>query len=240
MNKYVEQLVKLSDINKEIDAFEPRIEKIKRTIEIAFEKVDNVKISIDNIEEEIKEAKIKKSQNELHLEELFEKLNLINKKTSAIKSEKEAKALQLEEEIAKEQCNFANDEIARLEKIIDQKQNETKTLQEELLNTQKDAEELKVSFDGERKTIEKEMEEVYGKKSELVGQMSQKILTFYEKIRKWAHNSVVVPVRKQACYGCFMKINDKTNTLVLQSEDIITCPHCGRILYKEETTEDSK
>ena len=63
--------------------------------------------------------------------------------------------------------------------------------------------------------------------------MSQKILTFYQKIRKWAENTTVVPVRKQACYGCFMRVNDKTYASVIKQDDIITCPHCGRILYKE-------
>ena len=36
--------------------------------------------------------------------------------------------------------------------------------------------------------------------------------TFYEKIKRWAKDSAVVPVKKQACYGCYMKINDKNLT----------------------------
>ena len=60
-----------------------------------------------------------------------------------------------------------------------------------------------------------------------------KILTFYEKIKRWAKDSAVVPVKKQACYGCHMKINDKTYAEVIKAEEIINCPHCGRILYKD-------
>jgi len=82
--------------------------------------------------------------------------------------------------------------------------------------------------------IEKERKEVYAKKDKLIATMNQKILAFYEKIRKWAHNTAVVPVKKQACYGCFMQINDKTFSAVIKGEDIVTCPHCGRILYKQE------
>ena len=80
----------------------------------------------------------------------------------------------------------------------------------------------------------KERKEVYAKKDKLIATMNQKILAFYEKIRKWAHNTAVVPVKKQACYGCFMQINDKTFSAVIKGEDIVTCPHCGRILYKQE------
>jgi len=59
----------------------------------------------------------------------------------------------------------------------------------------------------------------------------QKILSFYQKIRRWAGNSAVVPVKQQACYGCFMKINDKVYAEVIKSDEIVMCPSCGRILY---------
>ena len=51
-------------------------------------------------------------------------------------------------------------------------------------------------------------------------------------LRRWAKNTSVVPVFKQACGGCFIRLNDRTYTEVLCDENsIITCPHCGRILY---------
>lgn len=233
MNKYLHQLVKLSEINQEIDAFEPRIQKMNKTLAAAHEKATAASDSIAQLESEIEEAKLKKAKNETLIAELADKLKSIGKKTSAIKSEKEVKALQLEEDIAKEQADFANEEIARFEKIIELKDGEKIKAVELHAELEKAAEELDVSMQAEREAIASEQAAAYAKKDALVATMSQKILSFYEKIRKWAHNTAVVPVRKQACYGCFMRINDKTNALVLQSEDIITCPHCGRILYRE-------
>ena len=37
-----------------------------------------------------------------------------------------------------------------------------------------------------------------------------------------------------------IKINDKTYAEVIKSEEIVNCPHCGRILYKEPETEEIK
>lgn len=233
MNKYVDQLVKLSVINKEIDSFEPRVKKIEKTLESANEKVQNEQNDIDALTESITSAQLKSEKNESHLAELSEKLVLISKKTSAVKTEKEAKALQLEEEIAKEQCDFANEEIARLEKVIETRKEEVANLEVILNEFKITAQDIKTELDAESEIIKNEVAKVYKRKDELVGNMSLKVLTFYEKIRKWAHNTAVVPVKKQACYGCFMRINDKTNALVAQSDDIVTCPHCGRILYKE-------
>ena len=85
--------------------------------------------------------------------------------------------------------------------------------------------------------LEKELTNVSKQRNILIEKVDKKVLAFYEKIRKWAGNTTVVPVRKQACYGCFMRINDKTYSTVIKHDDIVTCPHCGRILYKEVEAE---
>jgi predicted nucleic acid-binding Zn-ribbon protein len=34
-----------------------------------------------------------------------------------------------------------------------------------------------------------------------------------------------------------MKLNDKTYSEVIKGDEIVNCPHCGRILYIERETE---
>lgn len=239
MNIYLNQLVQLSKIDQEIDDFGPRIEKTERVLKLAIEQQDAIQEKLDNLDQQVKDAKLKKSQHDLHLEELSQKIKEIGKKSALIKSEKEQKALQLEEEICKEQCDFSNEEIDRLETLIESKQALYDEALKELEEAKVKVEETRGAIASEMENIEKDRAAIYVKKQTLVGQMSQKILTFYEKIRKWAKNSAVVPVRKQACYGCFMRINDKTYAAVIKSEDIVTCPHCGRILYKEAQEPDA-
>ncbi|RUM75877.1 MAG: hypothetical protein DSZ11_01355, partial [Sulfurovum sp.] len=48
-----------------------------------------------------------------------------------------------------------------------------------------------------------------------------------------------VPVKKQACYGCYMKLNNSAYAELIQAEDIKTCPNCGRILHLELQKEES-
>lgn len=233
MNKYLEQLIELSKLDKEIDDFGPRIAKVEKMLKLSLDKERDLKLQAESFQADIADAKLKKAKNEAHLAELSAKLKDLTKKSSLVKTAKEIKALQLEEEISKEQCDFANDEINRLDKIIDLKQTNIAALQEKIAEAVKEAEEIKTSIDSQIQAIDEERKNVYQSKDELVSQMSQKILTFYQKIRKWAENTTVVPVKKQACYGCFMRINDKTYASVLKQDDIVTCPHCGRILYKE-------
>ncbi|WP_295148027.1 zinc ribbon domain-containing protein [uncultured Campylobacter sp.] len=233
MNKYLQQLVELSKFDKDIDGFASRIENVEKSLRTAQSELEIADAAVKQLEEDIKEIKTQKSQTNAHIAEFSAKIKDVSKKSATAKSEKEIKALQLEEELAKEQLEAANDEILRLEKIIDTKIAEQRETEEKKAAISENIGKIEAEISNEVKAIEKEREEIYGKKSKLVGEMNQKILTFYEKIRKWAHNTAVVPVKKQACYGCFMQINDKTFSSVVRGEDIVTCPHCGRILYKE-------
>lgn len=118
MNKHLQQLIDLAKVDKEIDAFEPQIEEANYNYEAALAKTHSIESDIENLTTEIRDEQLKKSKNELHLSELSQKLEDNTRKSAEVKTEREIKSLQLEEEIAKEQVTFANEEIARLEKII--------------------------------------------------------------------------------------------------------------------------
>ncbi len=234
MNKYLEQLVLLSKIDQEIDSFEPKMESISKTLKDAENKIAKFNVELNNLENEIQDVENQKVQNNAHISEFSAKIKELSKKSGAVKTEKEANALKIEEDIAKEQLDAANDEIVRLDKILENKELFKKELLEEKSKEEQNLDGIKVSISSQMDDLEKERMNVYAKKTKLVAEMNQKVLSFYEKIRKWAKNTAVVPVKKQACYGCFMKIYDKTYLSVIKGEEIITCPHCGRILYKEQ------
>lgn len=235
MNKHLKQIIDLSIVDKEIDAFEHQIEEANYNYEVALAKTQSITTDIENLSEEIKNEEVKKSKNELHLQELSNKLEDNARKSSEIKTEREMKSLQLEEEIAKEQITFANEEIVRLDKIIEAKKQQIESSKESLIELEVDLESVKADVDDKLKTINNERQEVFKAKEKLLNNANQKGLTFYQKIRRWAKNSTVVKVEEQACMGCHMMINDKTYSDVIRAEEITNCPHCGRILYVDTT-----
>lgn len=237
MNQHLKQLIDLAQVDKEIDAFEPQIEEANYNYEAALAKTQSIDSDIENLSNEIKEEQLKKAKNELHLAELSQKLEDNSKKSAEIKTEREMKSLQLEEEIAKEQVTFANEEIARLEKIIEAKDEQVEAAKVSLEELTSNLETVKADVDSKLEVINKERQKVFVAKEKLLGSVNQKGLAFYQKIRRWAKNTTVVPVEDQACMGCHMLINDKIYADVIKGDDITTCPHCGRILHVEATQE---
>jgi len=237
MNQHLKQLIDLSVVDKEIDAFEPQIEEANYNYEAALAKTKSIESDIENLSNEIKVEEVKKAKNELHLVELSDKLEANSKKSGEVKTEREMKSLQLEEEIAKEQVTFANEEIERLEKIIESKKEQIEVAEVTLAELTANLESVKAEVDAKLETINKERQSVFVAKEKLLSDVNQKGLAFYQKIRRWAKNTTVVPVEDQACMGCHMLISDKIYSDVIRGDDITTCPHCGRILYMKPNEE---
>jgi len=193
---------------------------------------------ISAIESDISEAKIKMDQYDIQIGELNENLENSKKKSNEAKNEREVKAAALEEEIAREKITFANEEIERLQKVIDVKVKLKEEAVEKLEALKAELEETKQAVNDTMVEIDTKRGEIYAQKQELIAKMEQKVLAFYEKIYRWAGVSAVSPVKDQACHGCYMKINDRTYADIIKSEEIVTCPHCGRILYLEDSVEE--
>ncbi|OCX42218.1 hypothetical protein A7X81_03240 [Campylobacter ornithocola] len=233
MNKYLEQLITLSQIDKELDGFTNKVEDATKDLKEKRNLLDKTEEEIAGFEKDIKDIENQKIQNSNHIAEFGVKIKEIAKKSAAVKTEKEANALKIEEDIAKEQLDAANEEIERLDKILENKEKFIQELQAKRTELENEVDQIDAQTKAVLVDIEKDRLQIYDKKVKLMSETNQKVLTFYEKIRKWAGNSAVVPVKKHACYGCFMRIYDKTYLAVLKGDEIITCPHCGRILYKE-------
>ncbi|MDB2405448.1 C4-type zinc ribbon domain-containing protein [Arcobacteraceae bacterium] len=237
MNKHLEQLVKLSQFDKDIVNFEPQIKNEEEKLKVFTKVVDALTKDVEKLYQIIDETKNKRIKNDIHLKELSDKLEEIAGKHKLAKNEKEVKALQLEEEIAKEQVNFANEEIVRLDSVITSKTTELEEIKAQLVEEEESVRELKEAIDANIAKLEDSRNGKYEEKSILISTVDSKVLAFYEKIKRWANESAVVPVKKQACYGCHIRLNDRFYSEFILSDEIMTCPHCGRIIYKDDSAE---
>jgi predicted nucleic acid-binding Zn-ribbon protein len=236
LNRHLQELIELSKLDKAIDDFNPIVENLQKKLDRRREKKEEIENSKEEIEKSIQELREKINSYENQIKVLKEQLENSAKKEKLVKSEKELKAIQTETELAKEKISFINEEIERLNKIIDNKLKELQELEEKLQKAKEDYEKFYSEYMERMEQIEKERRELFLKRDAKIRTIDQKILAFYEKIRLWSKNTAVVPVRKQACYGCYMKLNDSAYAEVIKSEEICTCHHCGRIIYVEPAT----
>ncbi|RLA76083.1 MAG: hypothetical protein DRG30_03660 [Epsilonproteobacteria bacterium] len=233
MNKHIQELVELSLTDKKIDSYQPQIDAADQKTSKAQKKLIDAEDGLNKLHTLIINNDQKVASYEEQLKMLNEQLVNNVKKSKNISTEKEMKALAIEEDIAKEKMTFANEEIERLQVINGKKTEEIKEAKEIADTLSKELKKATTEANGEKSAIEKSKVSLFTEREKTIREIDQKVLAFYEKIRIWAGNTAVVVVKKQACYGCYMKLNDKTYSEVIRGEEITTCPHCGRILYIE-------
>ena len=236
MNKHIQELAELSSTDKKIDSYQPQIDDADRKIAKAEKKLAEAEGNVDKLNTLIADNEQKIASYEEQLKILNEQLAGNVKKSKDISTEKEMKALAIEEDIAKEKMTFANEEIDRLQGVNNRKAEESQEAEAALKALNEEVATVTAGANKEKAAIEKSKISLFAEREKISREIDQKVLAFYEKIRIWAGNTAVVPVRKQACYGCYMKLNDKTYADVIKGDEITTCPHCGRILYIERET----
>ena len=233
MNENLRQLVELSSIDKQIDDYNPQIDAINAKLFAKKDEIDKISSQINDLESTITKITSLISDTNRQIAEHNDKIKKIATSAASLKKEKEITATQSEEILTKEQLESLNEDIARNEALVATKEADAKALKEQRTKLENELKEVEKEVKASLKDIENSKSGLYKAKEELLSKINQKVLGFYEKIRKWAKNTAVVPMRKQACYGCFMHINDKVFASVLRSDEITTCPHCGRILFSE-------
>ena len=240
MNKHLEELIELSKLDKSIDDFTPLIVTAEKKLARRAEKRDNVLEKIAELNETVEKAKKTVLSYEEQIRVLNEQMILGKAKEKEVKTEKESKALSMESELAKEKLTHANEEIERYQTIAESKEEEIAVAQTELEELTSEYEKVAAEVSEKLSSIDADKSKLFSDREAKTMAIDMKILAFYEKIRIWARNTAVVPIRKQACFGCYMKLNDSSYSEVIKSEEITNCPHCGRIVYLETETEPSE
>ncbi len=238
MNTDLQYLIKIAKIDKEASMLEPKIAAIEEKLNVKIKTLNQMKDEIDEIKNNIKKSTVEIANNELLIQENNERLEQIDKKMANAKSERELRALDAENGLAKEKIAFANEEINHLEKEIEQLKEKEKDVLEKIEHINKEIETTKVEVEKKTEVIKANLKKIFDSKDKLTKKIDHKIIVFYEKVRKWAKDTSVVPVKKQACSGCFIKINDRIFVELTNQENITTCPHCGRILYIENVAQN--
>ncbi|MEN0055760.1 MAG: C4-type zinc ribbon domain-containing protein [Mucilaginibacter sp.] len=82
---------------------------------------------------------------------------------------------------------------------------------------------------------EKEENELTSQAEKATGNIEERLLTAYNRLRQNAKNGLaVVTIQRDSCSGCFNQIPPQRQSDIRQRKKIIVCEHCGRILVDEQ------
>lgn len=238
MNSNLKKLIEVNQFDLEISKFNPLIEEKKAPIYAKSEQKEKYEKEKANLQAKIRSNEDLLSKSNADLGVIAADLEKIKEKIKESKSEKEMKNLSMEEDILNEKVTGFNAEIDALEKQNVQAKEKIESLDSNIANLDSEIAKINEACSGDIEKIKKEQDAVSAKRQKVALEMDGALLRLYEKIRKWAGNSSVIPIYKNACGGCFIRLSDKNVIDIKKGEEIVHCPHCGRILYDGGETSD--
>jgi predicted nucleic acid-binding Zn-ribbon protein len=173
--------------------------------------------------------------------------SLATENANIVRSETNLKGIttQKEYQAVNKELTSAKKMIAELEEQILQKSTRGEELKSELAAMEGDAATLEENIARQREevrsriTAEEETAAVDAKtRAELVKSIPASLLKRYEKLREARRGIAVVEAREGGCLGCNMHIPPQMYNNLFRGEELITCPHCQRILVLHLETQE--
>ncbi len=234
MNADIEMLLKIQEYDKQIyqleSEFAKKLQERENLEEVLTAQTLNMEQAQEELNEILEDLKFKKSL----LEEKEVLLDKLDEKSNAIQNQKQSEALSSEIKIAKTNISILEDKILEIQSIVDDKNKKINEIQQQIDETKQKLEAFDVQISDLKKDIDKQIEIIDKEKETMLNDINPNLLAKYNKISIWAKGSAVVRVENETCYGCFIKLPPQISVLVEETEEIVYCPNCGRILYKKE------
>lgn len=234
MNAKIAQLVSLQDIDLEIDKIDKEIK----------------------LEQEALDSRIKLlAEKESHINELNEKIDVLEKERRTLEDEMSDKMVHVKERQSKMmQVQTGREQTALLKEIEDAKRNAKECeeriveIMEKVETLSAEATEEKNLLKGEKELVSQETEKVRkaieainkGKKTKTntrdqqAAEVKASLIKKYKTLRQRRNGLAVVNVNNGVCQGCFMSLPPQQFNILLKGDQMLDCPTCQRMIYYME------
>lgn len=203
----------VADLNGLIKAKEKSQKELEGIIKDSIVRRDSVDVEILTLKENIEKYKTQQFQVKTNkqYDALSREIDTAGVKIT--KLQKEMESLEGKVTAAKQDVVAIGPELEQL--LAELKE---KTAELEQVNKEHEEEELKLNHEREK----------------LVVRIDKNDIRVYERIRKAKSGKAVVPIRRNACGGCYKRVPPQTVLELRKNSKVITCEHCGRILVSDE------
>jgi predicted nucleic acid-binding Zn-ribbon protein len=224
-------LIQLQEIDTKIRSLTERKKRLPAILASLDQRRAANKEELDKSMETLQVAQKNKRERDKDLEVGAQKVEKLKSRTSEIKTNKEYQALLKEIETAEQENKAIEDDILVLMEKIDAAAAtitaaEKKTREEDTAIAVEQKE-----HEADFAKLEEELKAAERQRQEAASRIEPVIFAQYQKLLVTKAGTAIVEARGESCSGCYMSIPPQVFVNVKKNESIITCPHCGRILY---------
>ncbi|MBN1484089.1 MAG: hypothetical protein JXA37_05155 [Chloroflexia bacterium] len=228
----VEQLWQLQQIDDEIAAREERLKEWAAHRQKRAQSLSQARESFAHRRQELQQQQVQLRQLELDLQDMESRLQKMQQRlySNAIRSPKEASALQAEIEQLRQQKSAVEDQILELLLEVDEQKVALQGLEREEGQALEELEAGRQQAAHQEAQISEQIEQLQHRRTEQVESIPSPALDRYEQLRRTL-GQAVARVQGSTCEGCHLEVALLTRKAALLGDELVRCETCGRILY---------
>ncbi len=238
MNAQVKFLIELQEMDKVIIEKNSLIEQAPLRIQAGEKAFRGARESLESARREHDSLLKQKRDMDSELEQMNQKIAKLKTRTSEIKTNKEYQAHLKEIESAGKEVFRYEDGILGLMEKIEASDRNLKAASAAAKVEEAKAEAGRGKLESESDEARKELSVLMQKRADFAAKIETGVYELYMAVMEKHGGIAIARVRHEICGGCHMKIMPQLCVQIKETNDILQCPQCDRILYYEEETQE--
>lgn len=189
---------------------------------------------LQDLDDTVKRAAVRREEIDIEILSLKENIEKYKEQQFQIKTNKQYDALAREIDHAQEKITQLSKEMAATEGKMSITRTDIEGLLPEIDEMRKELEAKRRELGHVNKEHEDEELKLKHEREKLVVRINKGDLRFYARVREAKDGVAVVPVRRNACGGCYKRVPPQIVLELRKNSKLITCEHCGRVLVSDE------
>lgn len=216
---------KINEAPKQLDSQGILLDRMRKEFIEKNHIYENIKEKVLQLKRELDEAVSARESGEKNMDSIttHREYEALEKQIS----EASTKEAEVRKSLQKEEKSLAelNDSIKTMEEMIKAQEN--------------DIAESRKTLDGQLDNLKAELVNLNNQENEIIPGLDQEVLFKFQRIIQ-RNSEGIVAVKNGVCTGCNMILPAQFANEVHEGDSILFCPYCSRILFYEESEEDSQ
>ena len=215
--------IRLQELSDERDQLPAQLKPYELTCERAHEAFAEAK-------DEIEQAERQRRTLERELDADQERLVKTQNRLHGIKTNKEYSAVLAEIETGKQRISSIEDQVLELMEAAEHNRQASQTRERDVQIASRELEAQGKKVAESQQALTQQLEAQGAERQELASRLDPALHQAYERATARAGRTAAVPLTDGACGGCFLTVRPQLVSEVRRQEEVVTCPHCQRIL----------
>jgi predicted nucleic acid-binding Zn-ribbon protein len=231
LNEQLALLIRLQDLDTQLDANVEKRRQVPLLIEAAAKPVEDATAELGKAKGDLDVLNRDRRDKEQDLKEREERIEKLKGRSADIKSNKEYQAHLFEIELAQQEKGTVEERLIEMMDRAEALQRTIKQCEDALAACKREYEQERARIEAEGRATEAETERLSADVQALIGQLSPSNRAMYDRLKTTRKGLAVVPLKNGACQGCRLALPPQLIADLRKNDKLLTCTYCHRILF---------